>query len=160
IYDGMEVYFTTLGSGTRRWYSTLRTVLPVPTVTNNVVTYTGLFEIDNDDGALKPGMTTQVFFVSSAARGVITVPIGALTFIDNNNRGGDVRVASAQNADGDALRAAAQGTQGAQGAQGGVEGGTPSGFPQGAFGGGRGNRGGGGGAFAGGGRQGGGGFGG
>ena len=153
IFDGMEVYFTTLGSGTRRWYSTLRTVLPVPTVTNNVVTYTGLFEIDNDDGALKPGMTTQVFFVSSAARGVLTVPVGALTFNDNNQqRGGDLRMAAAgggQGADAEALRAMRAR------AEGGVEGGAPGGFPQGgAFGGGRGGRGGGGGGFEGG-RQGG-----
>jgi macrolide-specific efflux system membrane fusion protein len=79
----MPVYFTTLGSGTRRWYSTLRQILPTPTATNNVVTYTGLFDIDNSDGALLSGMTTQVYFVTSSARNVLTVPIGALTFVDS-----------------------------------------------------------------------------
>jgi macrolide-specific efflux system membrane fusion protein len=82
VYPGMSVYFTTLGSGTRRWYSTLRQILPTPTATNNVVTYTGLFDIDNADGALLSGMTTQVYFVTSSARNVLTVPIGALTFVD------------------------------------------------------------------------------
>jgi macrolide-specific efflux system membrane fusion protein len=82
VYPGMPVYFTTLGSGTRRWYSTLRQILPTPTATNNVVTYTGLFDIDNADGALLSGMTTQVYFVTSSARNVLTVPIGALTFVD------------------------------------------------------------------------------
>jgi macrolide-specific efflux system membrane fusion protein len=82
LWIGMDVYFNTLSGGTRRWYSTLRQILPTPTATNNVVTYTGLFDVDNDDGALLSGMTTQVYFVTSAARGVLTVPIGALTFAD------------------------------------------------------------------------------
>ncbi len=80
LWTGMDVYFTTLSGGTRRWYSTLRQILPTPTATNNVVTYTGLFDVDNEDGALLSGMTTQVYFVTSAARGVLTVPVGALTF--------------------------------------------------------------------------------
>ena len=82
VYPGMHVYFTTLGSGDRRWHSTLRQILPTPTATNNVVTYTGLFDVDNSDGALLSGMTTQVYFVTSAARDVLTVPVGALTFAD------------------------------------------------------------------------------
>jgi macrolide-specific efflux system membrane fusion protein len=80
LWIGMDVYFNTLSGGTRRWYSTLRQILPTPTATNNVVTYTGLFDVDNTDGALLSGMTTQVYFVTSAARAVLTVPVGALTF--------------------------------------------------------------------------------
>jgi macrolide-specific efflux system membrane fusion protein len=86
VYPGVPVYFTTLGSGGRRWYSTLRQILPTPTATNNVVTYTGLFDVDNSDGALLSGMTTQVYFVISSARDVLTVPIGALTFADAGRR--------------------------------------------------------------------------
>jgi len=82
VYTGMPVYFTTLGSGGRRWYSTLRQILPTPTATNNVVTYTGLFDVDNGDGALLSGMTTQVYFVTSSARNVLTIPLGAVTFAD------------------------------------------------------------------------------
>jgi macrolide-specific efflux system membrane fusion protein len=82
VYVGMDVYFTTLGGGSRRWFSTLRQVLPTPTATNNVVTYTGLFDVDNVDGALLSGMTTQVYFVRSSARNVLTVPVGALTYVD------------------------------------------------------------------------------
>lgn len=83
LRNGMEIYFTTLGGGNRRWNSTLRQILPQPTITNNVVLYTGLFDIENNDGALLPEMTAQVYFVTSAAREVLTVPIGALTFLDN-----------------------------------------------------------------------------
>jgi macrolide-specific efflux system membrane fusion protein len=80
LWIGIDVYFTTLSGGTRRWYSTLRQILPTPTATNNVVTYTGLFDVENSDGALLSGMTTQVYFVTSAALGVLTVPVGALVF--------------------------------------------------------------------------------
>jgi len=92
VYPGMQVYFTTLGGGNRRWHSTLRQILPTPTATNNVVTYTGLFDVDNSDGALLSGMTTQVYFVISSARNVLTVPVGALTFAPRNE-GGAARAA-------------------------------------------------------------------
>ena len=82
LRNGMEVYFTTLGGGNRRWHSTLRQILPQPTITNNVVLYTGLFDVENEDSALLPEMTAQIYFVTSAARNVLTVPFGALTFLD------------------------------------------------------------------------------
>lgn len=81
LSNGMEVYFTTLGGGNRRWSSTLRQILPQPTITNNVVLYTGIFDIENEDSALLPDMTAQIYFVTSAARNVLTVPFGALTLL-------------------------------------------------------------------------------
>lgn len=80
IRTGMEVYFTTLGGGNRRWYGTLRQILPTPEVLNNVVLYTGLFDVDNSDGALLSEMTAQVYFITSSAEMVLTVPVGALSF--------------------------------------------------------------------------------
>lgn len=82
IKKGMPVYFTTLGGGNRRWYSELRQILPTPIVENNVVLYTGLFDVDNSDGSLLSDMTAQVYFVTSSATNVLTVPVGALTYID------------------------------------------------------------------------------
>ncbi len=79
---GMDIYFTTLSGGDRRWVGTLRQVLPTPVIENNVVLYTGLFDVENSDGSLLPEMTAQVFFVTSAARNVLTVPVGALTFAE------------------------------------------------------------------------------
>ncbi len=87
VKKGMEVYFTTLGGGDRRWYSKVRQILPTPLVENNVVLYTGLFDIENADGSLMPEMTAQVFFVTEAARDVLTVPIGALTFAEDAQPG-------------------------------------------------------------------------
>lgn len=86
LQRGMTVYFTTLGGGNRRWYSTLRQILPTPTTDNNVVLYTGLFDIDNADGALLPGMTTQVYFVTSSAENVLTVPLAAIRYAEVPNR--------------------------------------------------------------------------
>ncbi|MDR0781864.1 MAG: efflux RND transporter periplasmic adaptor subunit [Pseudomonadales bacterium] len=80
VHKDMEVYFTTLGSGARRWYSTVRQMLPTPAVSSNVVLYTGRFDADNSDGTLLPEMTAQVYFVTSGAHNVLTVPLGALEF--------------------------------------------------------------------------------
>jgi len=82
VKKGMEVYFNTLGGGNRRWYSTVRQILPTPVIENNVVLYTGLFDIDNADGSLLSEMTAQVYFVTSSAQNVPTVPVGALTYLD------------------------------------------------------------------------------
>ena len=83
LKKNMPVYFSTLGGGQRRWNSTVRQILPTPTISNNVVLYTVLFDIDNTDGALLSQMTAQVFFVTSSARDVLFVPVGALTYIDD-----------------------------------------------------------------------------
>jgi macrolide-specific efflux system membrane fusion protein len=90
LETGIDVYFTTLGSGDRRWTGTLRKIDPVGTVSNNVVLFNGSFDVDNSDGELYPNMTTQVFFVTSSARNVLTVPLGALTFTDSPSRGGQM----------------------------------------------------------------------
>jgi macrolide-specific efflux system membrane fusion protein len=83
LKKNMQVYFSTLGGGNRRWHSRVRQILPTPTVSNNVVLYTVLFDIDNADGALLSLMTAQVFFVTSSARDVLSVPVGALTYLDD-----------------------------------------------------------------------------
>lgn len=46
---------------------------------NNVVLYTALFDVPNDDGDLRAGMTAQVFFVTAAAKGALVVPVASLT---------------------------------------------------------------------------------
>lgn len=77
---GMDIYFTTLSGGQRRWRGALRQILPTPVIENNVVLYTGLFDVENTDGTLLPEMTAQVFFITAAAYDVLTVPVGALSF--------------------------------------------------------------------------------
>lgn len=76
---GMEAYFTTLGGGNQRWYGTLYRIEPTPTVENNVVLYSALFDVDNSDRNLLPQMTAQVFFVIAAAKDTLLLPVSALT---------------------------------------------------------------------------------
>ena len=84
---GMDAYFTTLGSGERRWTGKLRQVLPTPTILNNVVLYTALFDVDNTGRELMPQMSAQVFFVLAGAYDVITVPVSAVRYTDRPARG-------------------------------------------------------------------------
>ena len=82
LRTGMDAYFTTLGNATRRYSGKLRQILPTPTVVNNVVLYTALFDVDNPDKNLMSQMTAQVFFVLGAANNVVTVPVAALKYAD------------------------------------------------------------------------------
>jgi macrolide-specific efflux system membrane fusion protein len=87
LKKGMDAYFTTLGSGDRRWTGKLRQILPTPTVLNNVVLYTALFDVDNSGGELMPLMSAQVFFVLAGAYDVVTVPVAAVRYTDRGGRG-------------------------------------------------------------------------
>jgi macrolide-specific efflux system membrane fusion protein len=75
---GMPVYFNTLGQPDRRWQGQVRQILPTPEVVNNVVLYNVLFDVDNGDGALRPQMSAQSFFVIARADDAVTVPMAAL----------------------------------------------------------------------------------
>jgi macrolide-specific efflux system membrane fusion protein len=78
LHIGMDVYFTTLGGTTRRYYGKLRQIPPTPTVVNNVVLYDALFDVENPNQALMTQMTAQVFFVASSAKDAVLVPVTAL----------------------------------------------------------------------------------
>ena len=78
IAVGMPVYFNTLGLPKRRWNSQVRQVLPTPDAVNNVVLYNVLFDVANADGALKPQMSTQVYFRAASADNALIIPDAAL----------------------------------------------------------------------------------
>jgi macrolide-specific efflux system membrane fusion protein len=75
---GMDAYFTTLGGQNRRWRGQLKRVEPTPKVQQSVVLYNAVFDVENNDRALMPQMTAQVFFVRAEARNVLVVPMAAL----------------------------------------------------------------------------------
>jgi macrolide-specific efflux system membrane fusion protein len=75
---GMDVYFTTLGNQSKRWYGKVRQIEPTPVAVNNVVLYNALFDVENPDRALMTQMTAQVFFVTAQAKNAVLVPITAL----------------------------------------------------------------------------------
>lgn len=84
LRQGMDVYFTTLGSGGQRWWGALRKIEPTPTVTNNVVLYNALFDVPNANRALMTSMTAQVFFVATSVKDTLLLPVAA---IQQGNRG-------------------------------------------------------------------------
>jgi macrolide-specific efflux system membrane fusion protein len=75
---GMDVYFTTLGGSSRRYYGKLRQIPPTPSVLNNVVLYDALFDVPNPKQLLMTQMTAQVFFVLASAKNAVQVPLTAL----------------------------------------------------------------------------------
>lgn len=74
----MPVYFTTLGSQGRKWEGSVRQILPSPETVNDVVLYNVLADVNNKDGSLMTGMTTQLFFVQGKADNVLTIPASVL----------------------------------------------------------------------------------
>lgn len=84
----MPVYFTTLGSQGRRWYSQLDRIQPTPEVLNNVVLYNALFDVPNENRLLMTQMSTQVFFIESQAKNVLLVPMSALRFASTGDAKG------------------------------------------------------------------------
>lgn len=78
LKEGMDVYFTTLGSDGHRWNGKVRQILPTPEVINDVVLYNVLVDVDNKDRQLMSGMSTQLFFTAGKAENVVLVPVTAL----------------------------------------------------------------------------------
>jgi len=92
---GMDVYFTTLGGGDRRWYGKLRQIMPTPKVVNNVVLYDSLFDVPNPNQDLMTQMTAQVFFVVAGAKDTAFVPVAALRPVARSGpRSGGLREAA------------------------------------------------------------------
>lgn len=90
LKEGMEVYFTTLGSE-RRWQGKVQQILPSPDATvTDVILYNALVDVDNTDRSLMTGMSTQMFFVLGRVENVLTIPVRALgkkTPKKNNGQG-------------------------------------------------------------------------
>lgn len=78
LTPNMPVYFTTLGSQGRKWNGSVRQILPSPETVNDVVLYNVLADVDNKDGQLMTGMTTQLFFVQGKAENALVVPSSIL----------------------------------------------------------------------------------
>src|SRR5258707_13924220 len=76
----MAPYSPTRATANTRHTGKLRQILPTPTVTNNVVLYTALFDVANPNKQLMTQMTAQVFFVRAAAQNAIIVPVAALHY--------------------------------------------------------------------------------
>lgn len=77
---GMPVKFTVDAYPDRDFGGTIRLVRLNPTISQNVVTYNVIVDVNNQGSELKPGMTAQVSFVVAERNEVVRIPTAALRF--------------------------------------------------------------------------------
>ena len=80
VQEGQEVSYTLDGYPDREFKGTVSQVRLSPTTVSNVVTYTVIVDVDNEDNTLKPGMTANVSIITSKSEDVLCAPNMALKF--------------------------------------------------------------------------------
>lgn len=83
VREGMSAEFRVDAYPDRRFKGVVSQVRYAETVVDNVVTYTTLIDVDNEDLSLRPGMTATILFEVAKAEDVLTVPNAALRFDPN-----------------------------------------------------------------------------
>jgi HlyD family secretion protein len=83
VKEGQKVRFTVDAFPDESFNGTVNQVRFSPTVTQNVVTYTTIVDVDNPGMKLRPGMTATVSIITGEAKGVLRVPNAALRFTPN-----------------------------------------------------------------------------
>ena len=80
VEEGQRVTFLVDAFQGRTFEGKVRQVRYAPTTNQNVVTYTTVIDVRNDDLKLRPGMTANVSIVTAEKDGVLRVPNAALRF--------------------------------------------------------------------------------
>ena len=80
IYKGQAVRFTLESLPGRSFTGEVETLRMVPVVSNNVVSYTVIINVENHDGVLLPGMTCAVNFIVERADNILLVSNAALRY--------------------------------------------------------------------------------
>lgn len=80
LKKGQEAKMTLQALPGASYETTVEAILPTSTTTDNVVTYTVVSRIPNEDGRLKPGMTCALTYVVEEQEGVLCVPNAALRY--------------------------------------------------------------------------------
>lgn len=83
IHEGQGARFTVQAYPDEAFTGTVRQVRLQSTVQENVVNYTVVVSVRNDDGRLLPGMTATVDFIVERVEDVVRVPNSALRFRPN-----------------------------------------------------------------------------
>ncbi len=86
VKEGQEVEYTLDGYPDSTFYGKVIQVRLSPTTESNVVTYTVIIEVENDEGKLMPGMTANVSIITDKKENVLTVPNVALKFTAADNK--------------------------------------------------------------------------
>jgi HlyD family secretion protein len=85
IHEGQPASFTVQSYADRTFHGTVKQVRLQSKTTENVVNYTAVVEVDNQDGKLLPGMTATVDFETGAAQDALLVPNAALRFTPSDD---------------------------------------------------------------------------
>ncbi|MCR5266713.1 MAG: efflux RND transporter periplasmic adaptor subunit [Cyanobacteria bacterium RUI128] len=85
VKEGQEAEFTLDGYPDTTFKGIVRQVRLSPTTVSNVVTYTVVVAVDNEDLKLKPGMTANVSIITSKREHVLCIPSFALKFTPDPN---------------------------------------------------------------------------
>jgi HlyD family secretion protein len=80
IYKGQEVRFTLESLPGRRFSGVVDTLRMIPVVSNSVVSYTVIINVENRSGSLLPGMTCAVDFIVERSENALIVPNAALRY--------------------------------------------------------------------------------
>ncbi|MBV8758178.1 MAG: efflux RND transporter periplasmic adaptor subunit [Deltaproteobacteria bacterium] len=80
LKEGMKATFTVDAFPGKTFEGTVRQVRNSPTTTQGVVTYDAVIDVNNQDHALRPGMTANVTFVLDQVADAIKIPNAALRF--------------------------------------------------------------------------------
>lgn len=85
VKEGQEVTYTLDGYPDSQFSGKVTQVRLSPTTVSNVVTYTVIVDVDNEDLKLKPGMTANVSIITSKSEDVLCAPNLALKFSPDTN---------------------------------------------------------------------------
>jgi len=80
IYKGQQVRFSLESFPGRMFSGVVENLRMIPVMTNNVVSYTVIINVENRDGSLMPGMTCAVDFIVERAQDVLMVSNAALRY--------------------------------------------------------------------------------
>jgi len=78
IREGQEVRFSVQAQTERKFFGRVSQIRLEPTTVNNVVNYTVVISVANDEGLLLPGMTATIDFLVGQAKNVLRVANAAL----------------------------------------------------------------------------------
>jgi HlyD family secretion protein len=80
VEEGQPVTFLVDAFPTRQFRGSVKQVRYAPTTNQNVVTYTTVVDVKNDDLKLRPGMTANASIITAQRRDALRIPNAALRF--------------------------------------------------------------------------------
>ncbi len=86
VKEGQEVEYTLDGYPDSIFKGKVTQVRLSPVTESNVVTYTVIIDVENEDGKLLPGMTANVSIITDKKENILTVPNSALKFTIADNK--------------------------------------------------------------------------